>query len=291
MPHEFRRGAGTRAVSDARRGVVHLDGTYSALQPETVIRAIIAALRSSPAQPGSTSVRSQRGAASVASARRAIADLVGSTADCVVLGSNVSTLLQRFAWLVAREWQLGDEIVRQPAGPDANIRPWVTAAPNRGSVVHWAEVDVETGELPTWQYEQLINTHTRVVTLPLANPATGVVPEVRAIADLAHAMGAVVVVDAGRGPAAHAHRHMGTRRRSARACPRDVRRANGRRGRRPSRPAARDRRASRRPPVPGRSSWAPAGRAARRGHRRGRPPGLAGRARDGIAPRSGSWRR
>lgn len=178
-------------------GVVHLDGTYSALQPETVIRAIITALRSSPAQPGSTSVRSQRGAASVANARRAIADLVGSTADCVVLGSNVSTLLQRFAWLVAREWQLGDEIVVSRLDHDANIRPWVTAARTVGAVVHWAEVDVETGALPDWQYEKLINTHTRVVTLPLANPATGVVPEVRRIADLAHAMGAVVVVDAG----------------------------------------------------------------------------------------------
>ncbi|MCU1655516.1 MAG: csd, partial [Pseudonocardiales bacterium] len=37
----------------------------------------------------------------------------------------------------------------------------------------------------------------RIVTVPLANPATGTVPDVRAIADLAHRHGALVVVDAG----------------------------------------------------------------------------------------------
>jgi cysteine desulfurase family protein (TIGR01976 family) len=178
-------------------GIAHLDGTYSALQPETVIRAIITTLRLAPAQPGSTSLRSQRGAVSVANARQAIADLVGSTPDCVVLGSNVSTLLQRFAWLVAREWQLGDEIVVSRLDHDANVRPWVTAAKTVGAIVQWAEIDVETGALPDWQYEKLINTRTRVVTLPLANPVTGAVPDVRRIADLVHAMGAVLIVDAG----------------------------------------------------------------------------------------------
>ena len=183
-------------------GIAQLDGSYSALQPETVIRAIITALRASPAQPGSVSPRSQLSERTVANARRAIADLVGGAPEDVVLGGNVSTLLQRFAWLVGREWQLGDEIVVSRLDHDANLRPWLSAAKTVGAVVHWAEIDVETGSLPDWQYEKLINTHTRIVTLPLANPVTGAVPDVRRIADLAHAMGAIVVVDAG---AAAAH--------------------------------------------------------------------------------------
>jgi cysteine desulfurase family protein (TIGR01976 family) len=178
-------------------GLAHLDGTYGALQPETVIRAIITALRWSPSQPGSTSPRSRRSAASVADARRAVADLVGTTPDGVVLGGNVSVLLHRFAWRLSRQWQLGDEIVVSRLDHDANARPWIASAKAAGAVVQWAEVDLETGGLPDWQYEKLINTHTRLVTLPLANPTTGHVPEVRHIATMAHAMGAVVVVDAG----------------------------------------------------------------------------------------------
>lgn len=183
-------------------GVAHLDGTYSALQPESVIRAIITTLRASPAQPGSTSVRSRRSGVAVSNARAAFADLVAGRPDSVVLGSNVSTLLQRFARLFAREWQLGDEIVVSRLDHDANVRPWVSAARTIGVVVHWAEADLETGELPDWQYEKLIGPRTRLVTIPLANPVTGTVPAARRIADIAHEFGALVVMDAG---AAAAH--------------------------------------------------------------------------------------
>jgi cysteine desulfurase family protein (TIGR01976 family) len=178
-------------------GTAHLEGPYGALQPESVIRAIIATLRSSPAQPGSRSARSQRGAAALHSARRAVADLVGTTPESVVLGHTQAELLGRFARLLSRDWQLGDEIVLSRMDADATVRPWLRAARSAGGVVRWAEVDLETGDLPTWQYEQLITDMTRIVTVPVGNAATGAIPDVRAIADLAHRHGALVLVDAG----------------------------------------------------------------------------------------------
>src|SRR5579863_870822 len=92
-------------------GTAHLDGPFSTLMPETVIRAIIATLRGSPAQPGSSSPASVRAAASVEGAREAIADLVGGQADSVVLGGNLSTLIARFAATLSRGWKLSDEVV------------------------------------------------------------------------------------------------------------------------------------------------------------------------------------
>lgn len=178
-------------------GTAHLEGGFGTLQPESVIRAIIATLRSSPAQPGSRSERSQQSAASLLQARRAMADLVGATPDSVVIGDSLATLVPRFAEMISHDWQLGDEIVLSRLDADVSLGPWVRAARSAGAVVRWAEVDVETGELPTWQYEQLISRRTRVVTVPLANPATGTVPEVRTIADLAHRHNALVMVDAG----------------------------------------------------------------------------------------------
>jgi cysteine desulfurase family protein (TIGR01976 family) len=177
--------------------IAYLDGNFSALQPETVIRAIITTLRSAPAQPGSQSARSQRAAISVHNARRAIGDLVGAAPDCVVLGANVTVLIQQFAAVIGHEWRLGDEVVLSRLDHDSALRPWLNAAKTTGAVVRWAEVDIETGELPEWQYDRLITRRTRLVTVSVANLATGVVPNVRRIADLAHAMGALVVVDAG----------------------------------------------------------------------------------------------
>lgn len=178
-------------------GTAHLEGSFGALQPESVIRAIISTLRSSPAQPGSRSPRSQRSAASVFQARRAVADLVGSAAEDIVLGQSVPALLTRLAMQVSPDLRLGDEIVLNRADSDAVVLPWMRAARTSGGVVRWAELDLETGELPAWQYEQLVTGRTRVVTVPLANPAVGYVPDVRAIADIAHQHGALVVVDAG----------------------------------------------------------------------------------------------
>jgi cysteine desulfurase family protein (TIGR01976 family) len=178
-------------------GTAHLDGSFSTLQPESVIRAIIATLRSTPAQPGSRSISSQRTATSALHTRRAAADLVGGTADSVVLGDSLANLMPRFAELLARDWQLGDEIVLSRLDADVTLRPWLAVARATGVVVRWAEADLETGELPAWQYEHLINRRTRIVTIPLGNPATGAVPDLRAISELAHRHGALVVVDAG----------------------------------------------------------------------------------------------
>ncbi|MCL2781198.1 MAG: aminotransferase class V-fold PLP-dependent enzyme [Actinomycetia bacterium] len=178
-------------------GTVYLEGSYAALQPESVIRAITTALRAAPAQPGSRSARSQRGGVIVAQARDAVGDLLGVPGDCVAFGGNVATLLGRLSTALARDWQLGDQIVLSRMDHEANQRPWLAAARGAGAIVDWVEVDPATGNLPLPRYEQLLGSNTRVVTVPLANPTTGQLPDLRAIADQAHAVGALVVLDAG----------------------------------------------------------------------------------------------
>lgn len=176
--------------------VSHLDGGYDVLMPESVIRAIGASLRSSPAQPGSTSPGSRWSTAAADAARVAVADLVGGDGARVALAATLPELLRLTAWRLSRGWQLGDEIVLTRLDHDRNVAPWVTAARAVGATVRVAEVDVESGELPAWQYEDLLGPHTRLVVVPVAGPVTGAVVPVRAIADAAHAVGALVVADA-----------------------------------------------------------------------------------------------
>lgn len=179
-------------------GIVHLEGTYGALQPETVVRAVIATLRTAPTQPGSRSPRSQRTAAAVESAQRALGDLLGAPPQSIVLGSTVTSVLGWLAGVMTRSWELGDGIVLSRLDGDETVQVWMTTARAVGATVRFAEADVETGELPDWQYEQLLAArHTRLVTVPLANPITGAVPDVKRIADMAHSVGALVAVDAG----------------------------------------------------------------------------------------------
>ena len=65
-----------------------------------------------------------------------------------------------------------------------------------GALVRWAEVDIETGELPAWQYDELLTGRTRLVAVTAASNAIGTCPDVGAIAARAHAVGALVYVDA-----------------------------------------------------------------------------------------------
>ena len=177
-------------------GFVHADGPAGSLTPESVAHAVGSVMRLPVANRGGVFPASGRAEALVAAARAAVADLAGGVPGGVVFGANMTTLTYGFARALAKTWQPGDEVVVSRLDHDANVRPWVQAAEGAGVLVKWAEVDIETGELPVWQYEELLTRRTRLVALTAASNAIGTCPDVGAVARLAHAAGALVYVDA-----------------------------------------------------------------------------------------------
>lgn len=177
-------------------GYVHLDGPAGSLVPESVARAVGATMRVPIGNTGGVFPSSVRAGHLRDGARLAMADLVGGDPDGVVLGPNMTTLTYGLSRALAKTWQRGDEIIVSRLDHDANIRPWEQAAAAVGVRVRWAEVDIETCELPEWQYDELLTERTRLVAVTAASNAVGTRPDVRAIADRAHAVGALMYVDA-----------------------------------------------------------------------------------------------
>lgn len=177
-------------------GYVHADGPAGTLVPESVARAVSSALRVPIGNRRGAFPSSQRADALVASAREAVADLVGGVPQGVILGPNMTTVTYTVARALAKTWRMGDEVVISRLDHDANIRPWIHAANTVGAVVRWAEIDIETCELPEWQYDELINGRTKLVAVTAASNAVGTRPDVRKIADRAHEEGALMFVDA-----------------------------------------------------------------------------------------------
>ena len=173
------------------------------LMPEDVVHAITQAMRASVAPRGGVFPASARAEGLVAGARAAIADLTGGVPAGVVLGASATALTYVMAGALAHTWRPGDEIVVSRLDHDANIRPWVQAAQRRGVQVRWAEVDIETGELPAWQYDELLTSRTRLVAVTAASSAIGTRPDVAGIASRAHGVGALVFVDAVHAAAHH----------------------------------------------------------------------------------------
>jgi cysteine desulfurase family protein (TIGR01976 family) len=182
-------------VPALREGLAHFDGPGGTQVPAAVSDAVAAAMRSAVSNRHGPFASSRRADRLVDEARAAVADLVGGDPAGVVLGQSMTANTYVLAGALARTWREGDEVVLSRLDHDADVRPWVQAAERAGAVVRWAQVDRETAELPTAQYEELVTERTRLVALTAASNAVGTRPDVRAVADLAHAVGAVVHVD------------------------------------------------------------------------------------------------
>ncbi len=179
-------------LSDGRAA---LDGAAGTQLPATVIDAMLTAMRDAMANVHGAFPGSERSTETVQLARLAVADLVGGTPDGVLLGPNMTTLTFMLAETLSRDWGPGDEIVVTSLDHDANIRPWLLAAEHAGATVRWAELDVDTGELPAQAFDGVIGDRTRLVAVTAASNAIGTRPDVRAIADRAHQAGALTYVD------------------------------------------------------------------------------------------------
>jgi cysteine desulfurase family protein (TIGR01976 family) len=128
-------------------------------------------------------------------ARAAVADLFNADPAGVVLGADRAILLSSLAEASSSRAGLGYEVIVSRLDNEANIAPWLRAAHRYGAKVKWAEVDIETGELPTWQWEGLIGKSTRLVAVTAASGTLGTVTDLRAMTKLVHDVGGLVVVD------------------------------------------------------------------------------------------------
>lgn len=176
-------------------GWVHFDAPAGMLIPDSVATTVSTAFRGSFPSPVGPHPSAQRSAAVLEAARQAVADLVNADPDAVVLGADRAVLLASLADASSSRAGLGYEVIVTRLDDEANIAPWLRAANRFGAKVRWAEVDIETGELPTWQWESLIGKSTRLVAVTSASGTLGTITDLRAVTKLIHDVGGLVVVD------------------------------------------------------------------------------------------------
>jgi cysteine desulfurase family protein (TIGR01976 family) len=176
-------------------GWVHLDAPAGMLIPDSVATTVSTAFRRSGATTVGAHPSARRSAAVLDAARAAVADLFNADPAAVVLGADRAILLSSLAEAASSRAGLGYEVVVSRLDDEANIAPWLRAAHRYGAKVKWAEIDIETGELPTWQWESLIGKSTRLVAVGSASATLGTVTDLRAMTKLVHDVGGIVVVD------------------------------------------------------------------------------------------------
>jgi cysteine desulfurase family protein (TIGR01976 family) len=176
-------------------GWIRFDAPAGMVIPESVASTVSTAFRNSAATVTGPHPGARRSAAVLDAARRAIADLVNGDAEGVVLGPDRATLLASLADAASTRAGLGSEVVVSRLDDEANIVPWLRAADRYGAKVKWAEIDIETGELPPWQWDELLSADTRLVAVSSASAILGAVTDIGAVAKSVHNVGGVVIAD------------------------------------------------------------------------------------------------
>ena len=176
-------------------GAAHFDGPGGSQVPRAVAAVVLETLTTAMANRGSVTAAEQFSEQVVVGARQAAADLLGADPRGIVFGRSMTQLTFDFARALVKTWRPGDEIVVSRLDHDANIRPWILAAQSVGAIVRWAEFDAATGELPPPNVASVLSPRTRLVAVTAASNLIGTRPAVSEIAELAHAVGALVYVD------------------------------------------------------------------------------------------------
>jgi cysteine desulfurase/selenocysteine lyase len=101
--------------------------------------------------------------------------------------------------LVAASWgranlKPGDEILLTHLEHHSNIVPWQLVAETTGAIVRVAPIN-DRGELLMDEFRRLLGPRTKVVAVTHLSNALGTINDVKAIAALAHEVGAIILVD------------------------------------------------------------------------------------------------
>jgi cysteine desulfurase family protein (TIGR01976 family) len=186
------------ALQRRHRGipVAYFDGPGGTQVPRPVVDAMTDYLLNHNANTHwayPTSVETDQ---ALAAARRALADLVGGEPVEIAFGPNMTTLTFHLSRALGRRWAPGDEVVVTELDHHANVDPWRQLARERGLVVRAVRFRAETGQLDARDLASALGPRTRLLAIGAASNALGTKSDVRRAAELAHARGALVFVDA-----------------------------------------------------------------------------------------------
>ncbi|MEE8166214.1 MAG: cysteine desulfurase-like protein [Myxococcota bacterium] len=181
----------------AGRPAIFFDGPAGSQTPRRVVEAVSDYLLHRNANHGGPFATSQESDAMLAEAHRALADFVGAeSSEEVSFGANMTTLTFALTRALARTWQAGDEIIVSRLDHDANVSPWELAARDAGAVVKQIGLRPDDCTLDLDSLRSSLGERTRLVAVGAASNLAGTINPVREIAELAHAAGAQLFVDA-----------------------------------------------------------------------------------------------
>ena len=179
------------------RPIVYLDNGATTQKPEAVIKAVVDYCTYCNANPHRGAYELSVKATDIyETARVRTQQFIGAARpEEIIFTKNATEALNLVAYSYGRaNIREGDEIVITISEHHSNIVPWQFVAKARGATLKYIYL-AEDGNLSAEDIAAKITEKTKIVAVTHVSNVLGLVNDVRTIADRAHAVGAVIVVD------------------------------------------------------------------------------------------------
>src|ERR1700722_9755405 len=172
-----------------------LDGPAGTQVPRQVIEAVQKYFLEANANTYGAFPTSRRTNEIIGNARAAMGDLFNCSQEEVVFGQNMTTITFGLARAIGRELKAGDEILLTILDHDANYSPW-RALEEKGVVIRTVDIRESDCSLDLDDLKSKLNAKTKLVAVGYASNIVGTINPIAEITKLAHAVGAMIYVDA-----------------------------------------------------------------------------------------------
>ena len=182
--------------------LVYLDSANTSQKPRQVVDAIASHYLEHNANVArAMHTLGAEATAGFEGARKKVAGFIGAArAAEVVFTKNASEALNLAANTLGASLRPGDEVVVSVLEHHSNIVPWQLACQRSGATLRWFDITADGRlDMDAAQRDGLINERTKVVSVAWVSNVLGTVLPVRQIADWAHSVGAIIVVDGSQG--------------------------------------------------------------------------------------------
>jgi cysteine desulfurase/selenocysteine lyase len=183
---------------DDRYPLVYLDNAASTQRPRQVIEAMADAYEHYYSNVHRAGHRlAMESSAHYEAARESVRQLINARSPTEIIFTPGTTAAIN---LVARSWgdanlKSGDEIVLSLMEHHSNIVPWQQLAARTGCTIRWTPI-TDDYQLDLDAFERLLTPRTKLVAVAAVSNVLGTINPIDQIIEVAHAAGAVVLIDA-----------------------------------------------------------------------------------------------
>lgn len=190
---DFPMWQGADAVPDA----VYLDSAATAQKPQAVIDALVHYYtRQNANVHRGVYTLAEQATEAYENARQTVADFIHAEDTANIIFTRGTT--ESLNW-IAQSWggthiQAGDEIIITIMEHHSNLVPWQQLALRTGAKLRYVDID-DQGLLDMTAYRAMLSARTKIVAVTQVSNVLGTINPIQEIGQLAHAAGAILVVD------------------------------------------------------------------------------------------------